>query len=275
VRDALAEDRANNDITTDALVPSAQLGRAAFLAKDEGVIAGLDLAREAFATVDPALVWRSDVRDGDRVSAGDKIASVAGSLAAILRAERVALNFLSHASGVATAAGVVVRLLEGTSCWLRDTRKTLPGLRAVEKYATVAGGATNHRYDLADGVLIKDNHIAALRARDLGISDAVRMARSANPGAKIEIEVTTMDEAREAAESGADELLLDNMTPAEVANVVRELGSPRPALEASGGISADNVREYAQAGVDFVSMGAITHSAPALDISLEFDFDIT
>ncbi len=181
----------------------------------------------------------------------------------------MALNFVCHLSGVATAANDIVRLLEGTGCRLRDTRKTTPNLRAAEKYATRMGGATNHRLDLADGVLIKDNHIAALRERDLAIGDAVRLARAANPGMRVECEVTSLAEAREATGAGADELLLDNMAPDEVREVVHALGSKRPALEASGGITAENARAYAQAGVDYISMGAITHSARALNMSLE------
>jgi nicotinate-nucleotide pyrophosphorylase (carboxylating) len=269
VRTALAEDRADRDITTEALVPPEQAGRAELIAKEQGVLAGLAFAAEAFAAVDPKLRWSEEAADGDRISPGQVVARVEGSLAAILRGERVALNFVCHLSGVATAANDVVRLLEGTGCRLRDTRKTTPGLRAAEKYATRMGGAANHRFDLADGVLIKDNHIAALRERDLGIGDAVRLARAANPRMRVECEVTSLAEAREAAGAGADELLLDNMTPDEVREVVRVVGSKRPALEASGGITAENARAYAEAGVDYISMGAITHSARALDMSLE------
>ena len=271
VRAALAEDRAGDDVTTAALVPPDQAGRAELIAKEQGVLAGLAFAAAAFAAVDPKLRWSEEAADGDRVSPGQVVARVEGSLASILRGERVALNFVCHLSGVATAANDVVRLLEGTGCRLRDTRKTTPGLRAAEKYATRMGGATNHRLDLADGVLIKDNHIAALRERDLGVGDAVRLARAANPGMRIECEVTSLAEAREAAGAGADELLLDNMTPDEVREIVRALGTPRPVLEASGGITAENARAYAEAGVDYISMGAITHSARALDLSLEVE----
>jgi nicotinate-nucleotide pyrophosphorylase (carboxylating) len=268
-RTALAEDRADRDITTEALVPSDQAGRAELIAKEQGVLAGLAFAAETFAAVDPKLRWSEEAADGARISPGQVVGRVEGSLASILRGERVALNFVSHLSGVATAANDVVRLLEGTGCRLRDTRKTTPGLRAAEKYATRMGGAANHRFNLADGVLIKDNHIAALRERDLGVGDAVRLARAANPGVRIECEVTSLAEAREAA--GADELLLDNMTPDEVREVVLALGPKRPALEASGGITAANARAYAEAGVDYISMGAITHSARALDMSLEVE----
>ncbi len=269
VRKTLAEDRADRDITTEALVPPDQAGRAELIAKEQGVLAGLAFAREAFAAVNPKLLWKEDAADADRLSPGQVVARVEGSLASILRGERVALNFVCHLSGVATAANDVVRLLEGTGCRLRDTRKTTPGLRAAEKYATRMGGATNHRLDLADGVLIKDNHVAALHERDLGVGDAVRLARAANPGVRIECEVASLAEAREAAGARADELLLDNMSPDEVREVVRALGSKRLVLEASGGITAANARAYAEAGVDYVSMGAITHSARALDMSLE------
>jgi nicotinate-nucleotide pyrophosphorylase (carboxylating) len=272
---ALAEDRAEHDVTTSALVPPGQQGRAVLQAKTHGVLAGLVFARAPFDVVDPTLRWTEHVADGDRLIPGQTIATVEGALASILRAERVALNYICHLSGVATTAADVVRQLTGTNCRLRDTRKTIPGLRLAEKYAARMGGAENHRLDLADGVLVKDNHIAALRHRDLGVTDAVRLAREAKPGLKIEIEVTSLAEAREAAEAGADELLLDNMTPEECATVVRDLDrlGKRPILEASGGITTDNVRAYAESGVDYISMGAITHSAPALDLSLEVEPD--
>jgi nicotinate-nucleotide pyrophosphorylase (carboxylating) len=270
---ALAEDRADHDVTTSATVPSSQQGRATLQAKAHGVLAGLDYARAAFEAVDSSLRCNASAAEGDALTPGQAIGTIEGALASILRAERVALNFLCHLSGVATAASHVVRQLEGTNCRLRDTRKTIPGLRLAEKYAARMGGAENHRLDLADGVLVKDNHIAALRSRDLGISDAVRLCREANPGLKIEVEVTSLSEAREAADAGADELLLDNMTPEECAAVVRDLDArgKRPLLEASGGITADNARAYAESGVDYISMGAITQSAPALDISLEVE----
>lgn len=273
VEAALAEDHADRDVTTLALVPPSQQGRAILRAKAIGVLAGLAFAREALACGDPVLRWAEQAKDGERLVVGQAIAFVEGALAAILGNERVALNFMCHLSGVATVTAQVVHLLQGTGCRLRDTRKTLPGLRLAEKYATAMGGADNHRLDLSDGVLVKDNHIAALRSRHLNIADAVRLSRSANPGLKIEVEVTDLDEAREAAAAGADELLLDNMTPEECAAVVRELGSrgKRPVLEASGGITAENAIAYADSGVDYISMGAITQSAAALDLSLEVE----
>ncbi len=268
---ALAEDGADRDITTLALVPPAQQGSATFIAKAEGVIAGFEAVAETLRQVDSALILDIQVQDGAKVAPGDIIATVSGPLAGILAAERTALNFLGHLSGVATAASQVVRAIEGTGCRLRDTRKTIPGLRLLEKQAAAAGGAANHRIGLHDAVLIKDNHLAAVRDRDLGIADAILLARDVNPGVKIEVEVTTLAEAQEAAEVGADELLLDNMPPAHVREIVLALGENRPLLEASGNITLDNAREYAETGVDFISMGAITHSAPALDISLEVE----
>lgn len=273
VEAALAEDRAAEDVTTAALVPPDQRGRAAIVAKAEGVLAGLTIAEATFRTIDPALRWRTRAQDGETVRPGEEIAEIEGALASILRAERAALNFLCHLSGVATAANRVVRRLDGTSCRLRDTRKTTPGLRSLEKYAVRVGGGENHRLDLADGILIKDNHLAALRRRGLGIIEAVRLAAKANPAKRIEIEVTNLQEAREALEAGADELLLDNMSPDEMRKIAALVSrhSPRPALEASGGITLENVRDIAETGVDYVSMGALTHSAPALDISLEVE----
>ena len=297
VRVALAEDRAAEDVTTAALVPPDQRGRAVVCAKAEGVLAGLPLAQAVFAAVDASLLWTALKADGDRLHPGDRIAEAEGSLASILRAERAALNFLTHLSGVATAAAEAVRALEGSGCRLRDTRKTVPGLRVLEKYAVRVGGGKNHRLDLADGVLIKDNHIAALRARadapggsgfnltrgrsggsgfnltGLGVGDAVRLAREAAPGMRIEVEVTDLAEAREAIKAGADELLLDNMSPGEMRKVVALAAGrePRPFLEASGGITLANARRVAETGVDYISMGAITHSAPALDLSLEVE----
>jgi len=281
-RQALDEDRAREDVTTAALVPPDQRGRGLIVAKAPGVLAGLEAAAAVFAVIDPSLDWRPQRRDGDRLSPGDRIAVVEGTLGSVLRGERVALNFLSHLSGVATAANAVVQALEGTSCRLRDTRKTTPGLRALEKYALRLGGGTNHRPNLAEGVLIKDNHLAALRAQGLGIADAVRLARLGNPGLPVEVEVTTVAEAREALDAAADELLLDNMPLGQMRDVVAlatatsrsdpdepASSGRRPALEASGGITVDNARAVAETGVDFISMGAITHSAPALDLSLE------
>ncbi len=271
--DALAEDRASEDVTTATLVPNDQRGRGVIIARADGILAGLPLARAVFAAADASLAWRPHIDDGHRLSPGDRVATIEGSLASILRAERVALNYLTHLSGVATATAAVVRALEGSGCRLRDTRKTIPGLRTLEKYAVRMGGGSNHRLDLAEGVLIKDNHLAALRGRGLGIADAVRLARDANPDMRIEIEVTTVEEAREALDAAADELLLDNMPLDQIREVVALAAGrdPKPVLEASGGISLENARQVAETGVGFISMGAITHSARALDMSLELE----
>jgi nicotinate-nucleotide pyrophosphorylase (carboxylating) len=271
VEAALAEDRADSDITTGSLVPPDQPGRAVIIARQQGVLAGLAVAGQTFAAVDAMVLWKGQKQDGWGLAPGDRVATLEGPLSSILRGERVALNFLAHLSGVATAVAAVVRAIEGTGCRLRDTRKTIPGLRDLQKYAVAVAGGVNHRRDLSDAVLIKDNHLAALRARGLGIADAVGLARAANPGARVEVEVTTIEEAREAMDADADELLLDNMSAGEIGNVVAiAAGRPRrPALEASGGITLKTAREIAGAGVDYISMGAVTHSAPALDLSLE------
>jgi nicotinate-nucleotide pyrophosphorylase (carboxylating) len=270
---ALIEDRADEDVTTTALIPEDQTGRGVIIAKAEGVLAGLPVARTVFLAVDTTLVWKPSLEDGLRLSPRNRIATIEGSLASILRAERVALNYLTHLSGVASATDAVVRVLEGTGCRLRDTRKTIPGLRALEKYAVRLGGGSSHRLNLAEGVLIKDNHLAALLDRDLGVPEAVSLARTGLAGMRVEIEVTTVDEARQALDAAADELLLDNMPLDQMREVVALAAArdPRPALEASGGITLHNARQVAETGVDYISMGAITHSAPALDMSLELE----
>ena len=268
---ALMEDEAWHDVTTAALVPPEQRGHGVIVAKAEGVLAGLAMAEAVFKAIDPSLAWRPLAAEGARLAPGQAVAEVEGALAAILRAERVALNYLTHLSGVATAAARLVEAIAGTGCRLRDTRKTTPGLRTLEKYAVRVGGGENHRFTLADAVLIKDNHLAALRARGLGIADAVRLASpsgGAPPEMRVQIEVTSVEEAREALAAGAHELLLDNMPPEEMRRVV-ELAKGKAVLEASGGITLANARQVAETGVDYISVGAITHSAPALDLSRE------
>ena len=270
---ALMEDRAWHDITTDALVPDDQQGRATLFANEAGVLAGLQIARAVFTAADGTLKWTEHMEEGAHLHPGDRIATVSGPLASILRGERAALNYITHLSGVATAAARVVQVLHGTHCYLRDTRKTIPGLRLLEKYAVHVGGGLNHRLDLAHGILVKDNHWAALHARGVDLRAAIRLLRGAYPNTKIEVEVTSLAEAREALAAGSDELLLDNMSPGEMRNVVALIAGhdPRPALEASGGITLANAREVAETGVDYISMGAITHSAKSLDMSLEVE----
>ena len=268
---ALLEDRAWHDVTTDPLVPEEQQGRAQIVAKQDGVIAGLPMAETVFAAADGTLSWQPHLQDRELVATGEPIATIEGTIASILRGERVALNYLGHLSGIATATAGIVEAIRGTRCQVRDTRKTLPGLRSLEKYAVRIGGGTSHRADLASAVLIKDNHIAALQGRDLDIAAGVMLALNANPNLKVEVEVTTLEEATQAADAGAHEILLDNMSIDAVREVVRALADfeHRPALEASGGITLENAREVAETGVDYISIGALTHSAAAMDFSLK------
>lgn len=267
---ALLEDRAWHDVTTDALVPEEQKGRAIIVAKANGVIAGLPVARTVFAAADAALAWNAPIEDGASVLPGDTVATIEGPISSILRGERVALNFLGHLSGVATATHHAVEAVRGTDCQIRDTRKTIPGMRALQKYAVLMGGGVSHRNDLSAAVLIKDNHITALRNRDLDIDIGIALAQRAFPHLKIEVEATTLAEAKQAIEAGAHELLLDNMSLEMVREVVQfsSQREHRPALEASGGITIENARAVAETGVDYISIGALTHSAEALDLSL-------
>ncbi|HEY3081256.1 MAG TPA: carboxylating nicotinate-nucleotide diphosphorylase [Chloroflexota bacterium] len=271
VRDALDEDLGWGDVTTDALVPPDQPGRGVFLVKAEGVLAGLDAVVEVFGQLDPAVSVDLRAADGDPVRPGQQIAFVSGPAASILKGERVALNLLQRLSGVATATRRYVDAVAGTTARVIDTRKTTPGLRAIEKYAVRVGGGTNHRMTLSDGVLIKDNHLAALRNRGHGIAEAVRRARRYAPHTlRVEVEVTTVEGADEAASAGADIVLLDNMAPEQMAEAVRRIEG-RALVEASGGVRLETVRAVAESGVDLISVGALTHSTPALDISLELD----
>ncbi|MBI2908148.1 MAG: carboxylating nicotinate-nucleotide diphosphorylase [Chloroflexi bacterium] len=266
---ALAEDLGLGDVTTRALLPPDLTGKGVVLAKEAGVLCGLPVAACVFRNVDSTVSFKPALSDGSRVRPGDVCATVEGTLASILMAERVALNFLQRLSGVATATAGYVAEVTGTKATVVDTRKTTPGLRLLEKYAVRVGGGRNHRFHLGDGVLIKDNHLAALRAEGKGIKEAVALARHAAPHTlKIETEVEDIAEAKEALEAGADVILLDNMPTEEMRRVV-EVVAGRALLEASGGITLDNVRAVAQTGVDLISIGALTHSVKALDISLE------
>ena len=271
-RAALAEDRARSDVTTRATVPPDQRGRGAFLVKQRGVICGLGAAREVFAQLDPGLTLTPRVVDGAAVEEGAVAAVVEGPLAPMLSGERVALNLLQRLSGVATLARAFAeRAAEGGPAAVTDTRKTTPGLRELERYAVRAGGARNHRDTLADGVLIKDNHLAAAARRGVSLEALVAAARREAPHTqRIEVEAADEASALRAIEAGADAVLLDNMAPAEMARVAAAAGG-RALLEASGGIGLDTVREVAATGVHLISVGALTHSAPALDISLEVD----
>ncbi|HEY7268200.1 MAG TPA: carboxylating nicotinate-nucleotide diphosphorylase [Dehalococcoidia bacterium] len=271
VKAALIEDGAFRDVTTQAIVPPDQQGRGTFVAREGGVLCGLTVAAAAFTALDDEIEVRSRAADGDWLHPGVAFASVVGPLGAILSAERVALNYLQRLSGIATATKAMVSAVGGLPVRILDTRKTTPGLRYLERYAVRVGGGSNHRFNLADGILIKDNHIAACRSRGLEIADVIRQARQQSPHTlKVEVEVTTLDEGREAIEAGADIVLLDNMSPALMAEVVA-VARGRCLLEASGGVTLDNVREIAESGVDLISSGALTHSAKALDVSLEIE----
>jgi nicotinate-nucleotide pyrophosphorylase (carboxylating) len=261
---AFQEDIGIGDVTTEATVPPIQKGIGTLLAKSEGVVAGLPVAERVFAKLDETLIFRALVNDGDAVIAGTPIAEVQGSAKTILIGERTALNFLQRLSGIATLTAQFVEAVAGYDTKIVDTRKTAAGWRAAQKYAVRVGGAQNHRFGLYDGVLIKDNHIVAAG----GIGNAVQRARQIVPHtAKIEVEVETVEQVDEALEAGADILLLDNMPPDIMQRVVQEV-SNRAVTEASGGITLNSVRAVAATGVDFISVGALTHSAMPMDISL-------
>ncbi len=271
VRAALNEDGAYRDLTTQALVPPGQQGRGTFVAKGVGVVAGLPVAAAVFAAVDEEIDFEPLVAEGARVEAGMSIATVAGRLAPILSGERIALNFLQRLSGIATETRAMVDAVAGLPVRILDTRKTTPGLRALERYAVRVGGGQNHRFGLADGVLIKDNHLAAAQARGLSMADVIREARRAAPHTlRIEVEVTSVEQADAALAAGADIILLDNMSVRDMAEVVTSVRG-RALIEASGGTTLENVKLVAQTGVDFISSGALTHSPKALDISLEVE----
>ncbi len=261
---ALAEDLGAGDATTLAVIPPDAEGRAELVAREELVLAGLDIAEEVFASCGAS--FEATRADGERIAAGDCMARVEGSSAAILSGERTALNFLQRLCGVATQTARFCARVEGTPARIVDTRKTTPGWRALEKYAVRCGGGTNHRMGLFDGILIKDNHIAAVGS----VCRAVTLARERAPfGLKIQVEVESLEQVHEALAARAHALLIDNQPPARVAEIVRIVAG-RAELEASGGIQIDNVAEYAATGVDRISIGALTHSAPAADISLEW-----
>jgi nicotinate-nucleotide pyrophosphorylase (carboxylating) len=271
INQAIAEDRSRQDVTTKALIPGTQMGKALIMAKGRGIIAGTEIAKQVFLKVDPKLEVNILINDGAEVKAGDVVARIEGKTSSILKAERVALNFLQRLSGIASETARYVQAVKGLPVYITDTRKTTPGLRTLEKYAVRIGGGKNHRMHLADGILIKDNHIAALRRQGLSIKEIVAKARKkAFPELKIEIEVKTPEEAVQAAEAGADIIMLDNMNLEDMRQAVR-LVKGHALIEASGGITLENVRAVAETGVDRISIGALTHSPKALDISLELD----
>jgi nicotinate-nucleotide pyrophosphorylase (carboxylating) len=265
VRRALEEDVGTGDITTEATIPAARRARGVFLVKTECTLAGLDVAFEAFRQLDPSVQLRAMVRDGSQCAAGAEVGEVVGRARALLTAERTALNFLQRLSGIATRTQQFVKAAGGRITIL-DTRKTTPTLRALEKYAVAIGGGTNHRPGLYDAFLIKDNHVRIAG----GVRAAVAQARASRPGAPVEIEAQTLEEVDEALDAGADIILADNMTLDEIRETVRR-NRGRAKIEVSGGVSLDRIAELATTGADFVSAGALTHSAPAVDISFEIE----
>ena len=263
VHAALAEDIGAGDVTTEATVAADAVGTAALVVKEPGIVCGLRAAEFTFRALDPEIGFEAFAQDGDTVEAPAVVARVSGSLRAILTGERVALNFLGRLSGIATLTRRYVDAIAGTGVAVLDTRKTTPGLRALEKHAVAAGGGRNHRFGLDDAILVKDNHLRAAGS----ISEAVELVRRASD-LPIEVECDTLDQVGEALEAGVDAILLDNMPPARLRAVVA-LVDGRVPLEASGGVTLDTIRAVAEAGVDEISVGALTHSASSLDVSLE------
>lgn len=265
IRMALQEDITSEDVSTNAVMPTATKGTVELIAKEDGVIAGLDIYARVFTILDEKTEIDFHFKDGDEVKKGELMATVTGDIRVLLSGERVALNYLQRMSGIATYTRQVAKLLEGSKVTLLDTRKTTPNCRVFEKYAVRVGGGCNHRYNLSDGVLLKDNHIGAAGS----VTKAIQMAKAYAPFVrKIEIEVETLEQVKEAVEAGADIIMLDNMTP-EVMKQAVELIDGRAQTECSGNITKENIQKIREIGVDFVSSGALTHSAPILDISMK------
>lgn len=265
IRMALQEDITSEDVSTNAVMPTEVKGTVDLIAKEDGIIAGLDVYTRVFQILDEKTEIDFKCKDGDEVKKGERMATVTGDIRVLLSGERVALNYLQRMSGIATYTRQVAKLLEGSKVTLLDTRKTTPNCRVFEKYAVRVGGGCNHRYNLSDGVLLKDNHIGAAGS----ITKAITMAKEYAPFVrKIEIEVETLEQVKEAVEAGADIIMLDNMTP-EVMKQAVELIDGRAQTECSGNITKENIARIREIGVDFVSSGALTHSAPILDISMK------
>lgn len=265
IRMALQEDITSEDVSTNAVMPTEKKGKVDLIAKEDGVIAGLDIYARVFTILDEKTEIDFHCKDGDEVKKGELMAEVRGDIRVLLSGERVALNYLQRMSGIATYTRQVAKLLEGSKVTLLDTRKTTPNCRIFEKYAVRIGGGCNHRYNLSDGVLLKDNHIGAAGS----ITKAIEMARAYAPFVrKIEIEVETLEQVKEAIDAGADIIMLDNMTEEQMKQAV-ELIDGRAQTECSGNITKENIQKIREIGVDFVSSGALTHSAPILDISMK------
>ena len=267
VQAALAEDIGDGDATTLALVPEDAIATAAMIAREPLVMAGADLALAVFQQMDERVEFGIEIFDGQQAALGQALLRVQGPARALLSAERTALNFIQRLAGVATLTARFVEQIAATGAQILDTRKTTPGWRALEKYAVTCGGGKNHRLGLYDQVMIKDNHFAAL---DGDIAKAVALVREASPGLKIEVEADTAEQAQVAADAGADVILLDNMSCEELRDAIAQIDG-RAKTEASGGVTLETVREIAGTGVDFISVGALTHSAPSVDIALDFD----
>jgi nicotinate-nucleotide pyrophosphorylase (carboxylating) len=266
---ALAEDIGTGDLSAMSVIPATAQAEARFVFREPGVVCGLPLVQAVFAAVDPALRVTPQVAEGAHVEAGASVATVSGPARGLLSGERVALNLFQRLSGVATLAARYVAAVAGTPARILDTRKTTPGLRALEKYAVRVGGATNHRFGLYDGVMLKDNHLAILAAQGIGLAETIQRARAAvGPMVRVEVEVETVAAAAIAAAAGADLILLDNM-PAEQLRAAVSAIAGRARSEASGGITLESISAVAASGVDYISIGALTHSARALDIGLD------
>ena len=262
IRLALEEDINSEDVTTNSVMPEYKKGEVQLICKEDGIIAGLPIFERVFLLLDPRTKVTFDVKDGDRVEKGRHLATVTGDIRVLLSGERTALNYLQRMSGIATYTNTVVKLLEGTRTKLLDTRKTTPCMRIFEKYV---GGGNNHRYNLSDGILLKDNHIDAAG----GVKEAIAAAKANAPFVRrIEVETENLSMVREAVEAGADIIMLDNMTPGQMAEAVKLIDG-RAETECSGNITRENIRAITETGVDYVSSGALTHSAPILDISLK------
>lgn len=267
IKRGLAEDINYIDVTTDYLIPENQISTARFVAKDSGVLAGIEVAMRVFTLIDDTVTFELLKKDGDKVSKGDIILTMKGHTASLLKGERTALNLVQHMSGIATATNRCVELVKGTNASIADTRKTLPGLRALQKYAVVAGGGKNHRYNLSDAAMLKDNHIDAYGS----LTNAVNALRAkAGHMVKIEVETRSLEELEEALAVGADVIMLDNMDCATMAEAVKRTAG-RAKLEASGNITLENIAEVAKTGVDIISLGALTHSVTCFDISMKID----
>ena len=265
IRMALQEDITSEDVSTNAVMRSAVKGSVELLAKEDGIIAGLDVYARVFQILDEKTEISFNVKDGDSVKKGELLATVTGDIRVLLSGERVALNYLQRMSGIATYTNQVAKLLEGSKVTLLDTRKTTPNCRVFEKYAVRVGGGCNHRYNLSDGVLLKDNHIGAAGS----VAKAVAMAKEYAPFVrKIEVEVETMEQVEEAVEAGADIIMLDNMTPEMMKEAVKLIDG-RAKTECSGNVTKENIEKLTGLGVDYISSGALTHSAPILDVSLK------